>query len=202
MIDRLRNIKYVHKLLTFYGTILLSCLLGLFVGYGISIISFAIIFSIGIFLWTFIEYFTHRYILHDDYLDNIALKEHLGHHGEPDITKLIATPLSATVITAIIIFIILCGLNWLAFNSIVIGLGIFAGSLSGYLFYEWAHYYIHTHKPKGRYMKWCKNNHWPHHFGDDKYNFGVTNSIWDLFFKTNIKYRKKKDGTKPTSGTA
>jgi hypothetical protein len=65
-------------------------------------------------------------------------------------------------------------------------------------FYEWIHFLIHTsHVPRSRYYRRVWRNHRLHHFKNEHYWHGITNTISDTVLGTNPDQK-----TVPKSGTA
>ena len=60
------------------------------------------------------------------------------------------------------------------------------GYASAGLFYEWAHYIVHTRvKPPNAFWKRVRDNHIRHHLVDDRYWLSFTLPIVDDIFGTN-----------------
>ena len=65
-------------------------------------------------------------------------------------------------------------------------------------FYEWIHFLIHTsHVPRSRYYRRVWRNHRLHHFKNEHYWHGITNTFSDTVLGTNPDQREI-----PKSGTA
>ncbi len=66
--------------------------------------------------------------------------------------------------------------------------------LTGYVLvgaYEWTHFLIHTaHRPRSRYYRSIWRNHRLHHFKNERYWHGITNTVSDRFLGT---YRDQAD---------
>jgi sterol desaturase/sphingolipid hydroxylase (fatty acid hydroxylase superfamily) len=62
------------------------------------------------------------------------------------------------------------------------------GLLTGYLLvfgYEWCHFLIHTaYRPRSRYYKQIWRTHRLHHFKNERYWHGITNTLGDRAFGT------------------
>lgn len=173
--------------------------------------SVAFLFLCGAFLWTLIEYVIHRYLLHDFYTASMPKKSHLEHHDMPDTTDFFAAPPTASIPALVILSSVLFYFDWQITHNLIFSLGLLSGIIWGYVFYEGTHYVVHTVDlikknesslasrfvwalpPYMYYLKWCKKHHYVHHNTDDKYNFGVTTSLWDYIFKTHAKYRLRGD---------
>ena len=61
-----------------------------------------------------------------------------------------------------------------------------SGTVTGYIAYDWIHYYTHHFSPKNRVGRWLKRYHLLHHFDEHHgtKRFGVSNPLWDLVFGT------------------
>ena len=66
----------------------------------------------------------------------------------------------------------------------------FIGFLVGYLFYDMTHYAIHHGNFKSKIMKSIKQHHMLHHYSDSTKGYGVSSSIWDIFFQSGFKNKK------------
>lgn len=69
---------------------------------------------------------------------------------------------------------------------------LFCLLLSGYLFYDMMHYYIHHGSPQGGHFYYMKRYHYQHHFVHHDKGFGISSSVWDEAFDTQIVLRKLK----------
>jgi len=128
-------------------------------------------FAIGILLWTFYEYFSHRVIAH-----NVPLfrEAHALHHDKQN-DHIALHPL---------VVLSIYGFFWLLF-------GFASGAMSvgfsvGYVIYSIAHTAFHYAKIEpGHFLYPLKLLHMLHHRRD--VNFGVTTSLWDRVFNTESK---------------
>lgn len=136
----------------------------------------------GIFLWTFLEYAIHRFILHNGL---VFSKDHDAHHAAPK--ALIGTP------TWLTLLIMVCGIYVPASLMPRPGLGLMFGFgvTLGYLVYSFAHCALHQWNLRndGFFHRW-KRLHALHHFAGPDGNFGVTSSFWDHVFGTAIPGRR------------
>ncbi|KAJ8272221.1 hypothetical protein COCON_G00110800 [Conger conger] len=150
--------------------------------------SFPIIFLLGMFLWTFLEYCIHRFVFHmrppahSYYLITIHFLLHGQHHKSPfDRSRLVFPPGVASP------FI---GGLYLLFTVIFpegLSLCLFTGGLGGYVVYDLIHYYLHYGSPQpGSYLYGLKAYHVKHHFKHQRAGFGITTSLWDHPFSTVI----------------
>ncbi|KPP57142.1 hypothetical protein Z043_125164, partial [Scleropages formosus] len=128
--------------------------------------SFPLIFLVGMFLWSFIEYCIHRFVFHmrppahNYYLITLHFLLHGQHHKSPfDGSRLVFPPgLAAPVIGGFYLLI-------QALFPEGLGLSMFVGGLCGYVMYDMIHYYLHYGSPqKGSYMYGLKAYHVKHHF--------------------------------------
>ena len=61
---------------------------------------------------------------------------------------------------------------------------LFAGTVAGYLAYDWIHYYAHHARPKTRIGRFMQRYHLQHHYRDHDAHFGISCPLWDLVFGT------------------
>ena len=144
------------------------------------------LFGIGLFAWTLIEYFLHRFVFHELRLrppwNLLTSAFHLSHHEavvarEPDI---VITRPAGSLPFAILFYFLFALLSWSYSAAALIEAGVFAG----YLLYEACHYGAHHFQPRHRIVKYLKNYHLQHHFRCPNRRFGVTTPLWDLIFQT------------------
>ncbi len=139
----------------------------------------------GLFFWTLFEYFMHRFAFHFEgkstALQHMHYVVHGMHHAYPtDPTRVIFPPFSS-----IGVGILIAGLFFLAL-PLTWALGVLAGFVLGYVFYEYIHYAVHQLKGKQAWFFKRKRHHLLHHHNEeyrDK-NFGVTTELWDRVFNT------------------
>lgn len=142
--------------------------------------------DVGIFLatilfWSLQEHVLHQHVLHST-TDWFGKDIHQGHHEKPyyHISIDPAGLLLGWMMVAHGLFRVLLPLN-LALSATC------AYSLAG-LFYEWAHYIVHTKVPvkKVGFWKRVKENHIKHHMVDQDYWFAFSLGPWvDDWFGTN-----------------
>lgn len=149
---------------------------------------------IGLVVWTFVEYYLHRFVFHyhpkSDFGKRIIFLFHGVHHDYPNDTKRLVMPPSASIPLALIHFIIfylifdfLIGINYLY--------PFFATFLLGYLFYDITHYALHHFSLKGKFWLYIKKHHLRHHFQHPDRGFGVSQTAWDYVFRTMFPSLKK-----------
>lgn len=142
---------------------------------------YIILFIISAYSWTLAEYCLHRFLGHETKWNNLFKQEHMEHHRRKDF---FASPykkaLSATVVGSTM------------FGSIYLLLGfkialtIIIGFLTGYMAYEFFHYYFHVAAPRNKWGVKLRKHHFYHHFTDPRMNHGVTTTFWDKVFNTYV----------------
>lgn len=149
---------------------------------------FPVLFLIGWFLWSFVEYCIHRFVFHmkppahNYYLITIHFLLHGQHHKSPfDGSRLVFPPGLASIVV---------GGFYVALRNMlpyILGVSVFVGGLCGYVVYDMIHYYLHYGSPKrGSYMYNLKAYHVKHHFEHQRAGFGITSTFWDHPFNTVI----------------
>jgi sterol desaturase/sphingolipid hydroxylase (fatty acid hydroxylase superfamily) len=143
----------------------------------------------GIFIWTITEYLLHRYIFHFVPRSKWGLRLHFifhgVHHDFPRDAKRLVMPPSASLPLALLFYFLFL---WLLPARMMDA--FFAGFLIGYLLYDMVHYAIHHGNFKSRLMKSIKQHHMLHHYSDSTKGYGVSSSIWDIFFQSGFKNKK------------
>jgi sterol desaturase/sphingolipid hydroxylase (fatty acid hydroxylase superfamily) len=133
---------------------------------------------VGIMIWTLFEYLLHRFVLHEvPILDEL----HEAHHADP--TSLNGTPswLSLTVGVVGILLPLWWAFGFEHASAITTGLMI------GYLAYISVHHISHHWRLRpDSWLYRLKHRHARHHFSKRPGNFGVTTSVWDLVFGTQL----------------
>ena len=161
---------------------------------GFTILKTTFLFFIGIFFWTFTEYFLHRFIFHHkpktENGGKINYLIHGNHHEYPrDKERLFMPPVPSLIIAScfFIVFYFLMNINAIAF---------FPGFMFGYLLYGSMHYAIHAWNPPFKWMKPLWRNHHLHHYKHDDLGFGVSSTLWDHVFGTmyDLKIEKEDEG--------
>jgi sterol desaturase/sphingolipid hydroxylase (fatty acid hydroxylase superfamily) len=144
----------------------------------------AVLIAVGVFSWTLIEYFLHRFVFHwtevKEPWRTMASGLHMEHHASADTADLIIAPPAASLIFGTLITLIFALLTWSFATAAILMGGVFAG----YLVYEWVHFMAHRFHPRSRLAKYLRRYHLQHHFRHEDQQFGVTNPLWDLIFGT------------------
>ncbi len=146
-----------------------------------------LIFCLGIFLWSFVEYLIHRFVFH--YVPTQSKWEKINplfygnfihniHHAYPKDPLRLVTPLVVTLPLAVIFY----GLFHIIFASYAPGL--FAGFLLGYLGYDLLHAFTHVAPMRSRLGRFLKRYHMQHHYLVEYQSFGVSSPLWDYIFNT------------------
>jgi dihydroceramide fatty acyl 2-hydroxylase len=137
----------------------------------------------GLLIWTLSEYWLHRKVFHWDPDHPIGHRLHFiihgVHHDHPNDRLRLVMPPGASIPLAALFF----GLFWLIFG-LPTAYPLFAGFLTGYLVYDYTHYYLHHFVPKSQFGKRLREAHMRHHFQDHRYGFGVSSPLWDVVFRT------------------
>jgi hypothetical protein len=147
----------------------------------------------------FVEWTIHVHLLHRRptrlgrfTIDTVTARKHRLHHRNPKDLRIVMVPFQALFPAAPIAV----GLAaWRldppqAAMSLAVGFGM--------LFtYEWTHYLIHApYRPKTAWFRRVSRNHRRHHYRNEHYWFGVTNSFGDRVLRT-----RPEPGDVPLSGT-
>jgi dihydroceramide fatty acyl 2-hydroxylase len=171
---------------------------GPFIGYGLydgvrrgGVLPTAGMFLVGWLIWTLMEYLLHRFVFHmgaeTEEQKFRSFMVHGYHHEFPnDKLRLVAPPLMSwpiAVPTLLLFHFAFGGWMWAAF----------AGTATGYVAYDWIHYYTHHFRPRNPIGKWLKQYHLLHHFDDHhgRKRYGVSSPLWDFVFATYRPVKKK-----------
>jgi hypothetical protein len=159
--------------------------------------------AIMLVIYPFGEWAIHVYLLHSK-LDLVSTRSHMEHHADPhDLNLINFGPGEALAI------LLLAAPAGVALGSALLGLlpgpfplgarvSMLATAYVLIAAYEWIHFLIHTaHVPRSRYYKRIWRNHRLHHFKNEHYWHGITNTISDTVLRTNPDQK-----TIPKSGTA
>jgi sterol desaturase/sphingolipid hydroxylase (fatty acid hydroxylase superfamily) len=142
------------------------------------------LFASGVFLWTLMEYILHRFIFHTEPAQHhqSKLRQFMlhGYHHEHtnDPRRLVAPPIMSWPMAAIAYTLIYILIGEAAAQA------LFAGITSGYVIYDWIHFYTHHARPKTRFGKYLRRYHMEHHFKTPETHFGLSSPFWDIIFGT------------------
>lgn len=181
-LDKLSRIHWSVPLFIYIPLIIYFIYKGL-VLFSITIISLVSLIVFGFFLWTLTEYLLHRFIFHYQPKTEIGKKMHFMFHGvhhdyPQDSWRLVMVP-AVSLPLAILFYYIFQFLMGEVYTA-----PFFAGFLSGYLFYDMAHYSVHHFAIKNRLLLKLKANHMKHHYLFPDMGFSVSNTFWDKIFGT------------------
>lgn len=137
------------------------------------------VFVSMVVFWWFQEHEMHLHLLHSKF-DWLGKRIHEEHHEKPYF-HISIDPAGLMIGWLAAIHILLrCVLPLPLALSATLGYG-----LSG-LWYEWAHYIVHTKvRPRSRFWKQMRDHHIHHHLVDDRYWLGFSAPAIDDFFGTN-----------------
>ena len=160
-----------------------------FIGFNFSLVA---CFIGGIFLWTFTEYITHRFVFHmhikNKTMDKFHYYIHGIHHSFPDDFRRLVLPLTLSIPLAFIFYYLF---------ALIIPKSalypVFSGFVLGYALYDTLHYMLHRYSFNNGILKYLKSKHMKHHFLSPSNYFGVTSPIWDKIFGTNSCVSVKKN---------
>ena len=132
----------------------------------------------GLFCWTFIEYFVHRFLMHGKEKEDYQKSDHFQHHTHPGIIFTGKLKRIISIVTAILV-------TW---NSILFSSYLLfpAGIITGIALYLNMHRLLHSHLAS-KWFSRLQKFHMQHHFGETERCFGVTTTWWDMIFNTNCK---------------
>jgi sterol desaturase/sphingolipid hydroxylase (fatty acid hydroxylase superfamily) len=148
-------------------------------------------FATGALVWTLLEYFVHRYVLHGRFPDGDGLLRHLLHkyfdhlHLEHHARPWDGNHVSGTIRDTLPFATLLALLSYVAPLST---LPVFiAGVLQSYIVEEWVHHSVHFCDFKGRYFKYIRRHHLYHHSPKgSEVGYGLTSAFWDVVWQTRI----------------
>jgi hypothetical protein len=147
-------------------------------------------FAGGVLVWTLVEYFVHRYVLHGIFPDGRGLRRllhkcfdglHWEHHKRPWDGRHINGTIRDTLP-------FVGPIGALSFLIPVHTLPVFlAGLVQAYIVEEWVHQSVHMYDLRDPYFRYIKRHHCYHHTerGADL-AFGLTNGVWDAVLGTSI----------------
>jgi hypothetical protein len=154
--------------------------------------------------YPFGEWAIHVYILHmpsfriaGRRIESPAARNHREHHMQPtDLRLLLLEPkelaglLLVSVPLTVAVGALLVGVG---FGAVPLG-ALVSAAIAGYCMvfvYEWTHFLIHTaHRPRSRVFRAISRNHRLHHFKNEHYWHGITNTVSDRVLGTNPDHRE------------
>ncbi len=188
--DVLESMSHCHGLvpLFVYGPVVLFALYWLFAETAIAPLAGVGYVAAGVTFWTFFEYWMHREVFHFRRLPKLHYFIHGIHHEYPNDKGRLVMPPGASLFIAIPM--------WFAMQAIFgtdVAVGLYAGFVGGYLWYDETHFWTHVDKPRTRLGRLLRSHHMKHHFATPDQRFGVSTPLWDWVFRT-----LPRDGREPS----
>ena len=180
--------RRLYPVTAIYAALLLVVLvLAVRAGHPARALGFA---ALGAATWTFMEYFSHRYILHRafprgkgpvrDLLHHLFDASHADHHARPWDGYHINGHLDTLYVAAVLVPLSFLGP---AGSTPVAVAALFAC----YAAEEWAHHAMHFWSLGWRYFRYLRARHLYHHSRHGaRTAFGITSDFWDKVFGTRI----------------
>ncbi len=188
--ERQTALRRLAPLVAFYTSFTLL-LLGMAMAYSPYRWRSVAFFLLGMALWTPLEYFVHRRILHGPFPDGTGFWKHLLHkqfdhlHWEHHLKPWSGKTISGSLDQTLPVVFVLAALSFLAPPYTL--LLTVAGIAQSYVLEEWVHYSVHFEHYKGRYFRYIKKHHLYHHSPRGvETGFGLTNGFWDIVFNTRL----------------
>jgi hypothetical protein len=156
----------------------------------------AVAFALMVPIYVFGEWAIHVHLLHlppfrfrGRRVELLTARSHRMHHEDPhDLGMILLGPWEAAALLAVVPLVaavFLVPLGWhAALTAVVTGYALV-------LIYEWTHFLIHTaHRPQSRYYRSIWRGHRLHHFKNERYWHGITNTFSDRVLGTNPDQRE------------
>ncbi|WP_428667416.1 sterol desaturase family protein [Runella sp.] len=180
LLEALSKVHYTVPLFIFLPVIGYFSWKSLFEG-DFSVATFAGYYLAGLFVWSFTEYFMHRFVFHftpkGKLMERIHFIFHGVHHDYPNDAKRLVMPPSVSIPLATAFYFLFA----LFLGKYALG-AFFAGFISGYLFYDMSHYALHHANFKSGFWKKLKKHHMLHHYSEADKGYGVSSDFWDKIF--------------------
>jgi dihydroceramide fatty acyl 2-hydroxylase len=151
--------------------------------HGLALAQVFGLFLLGVLVWTLSEYFLHRYLFHAEFEGQQGAVRHFlihgYHHQFPnDPMRLVAPPIMSWPIAAAFAVVYYFSFGPARFATVL------AGTVVGYIAYDWIHFYTHHGRPRNAIGKALRRYHMLHHFKSPHAFYGVSSPLWDLVFGT------------------
>ena len=147
-----------------------------------------LMFVTGLFLWTLTEYLLHRFVFHfhakTELGRRITFLYHGIHHEQPLVKSRLVMPPVVSIPLSFLFFGLFTLLLGVLAGAQYLVHPLFSGFIVGYLAYDLSHYSTHHFKIRRGLPLYLKRNHMLHHFKTPDKRFGVSNSLWDIVFRT------------------
>jgi hypothetical protein len=152
-----------------------------------------VFYLLGLPLWTFTEYASHRWVFHKHwkmskrkykkYLTYFSHKyldpTHFGHHERP----FDGDHINGHLKDLMPIFVVTLPGSFLF--PLYTAPMLLAGVIVCYVLEEWIHHCMHYYNFKNPYFRHIKKSHLYHHSSQGfTRGFGITNAFWDVVFRT------------------
>ena len=141
--------------------------------------------GLGLFIWSFTEYFMHRFVFHFEPKGELFKRMHFifhgVHHDYPNDEKRLVMPPSVSIPLATGFYFLFS-----AFAGEFSVAAVFSGFMAGYLFYDLSHYALHHANFKSAFWKKLKKRHMMHHYAEPDKGYGVSSSFWDKIFRSDF----------------
>lgn len=132
-------------------------------------------FALGVLVWTFYEYATHRWVLHRVWLFR---QMHALHHDRQ------RDYIAVHPLVTILLYAVIAALFGVGSSAVTIGFS------TAYIAYSCLHTAFHYAEiSKGHWLYGLKMRHAEHHRRE--VNFGVSTGLWDLVFRTESNHQQK-----------
>jgi sterol desaturase/sphingolipid hydroxylase (fatty acid hydroxylase superfamily) len=188
--ERQTALRRLAPLVAFYSSFTLL-VLSLAMAYSPNRSRSIAFFLLGLGLWTPLEYFVHRRVLHGPFPDGKGFWKrllhkqfdhlHWEHHLKPWSGKTISGSLEQTL--PVVFALATISLLTTPYTMLL----TVAGIAQSYVLEEWVHYSVHFEQYKSRYFRYIKKHHLYHHSPRGfELGFGLTNGLWDIVFDTRL----------------
>lgn len=137
--------------------------------------------------WLVFEYVAHRWLFHfrppGKWLRKLYYYVHEHHHRYQERDRLMAPPLMSVSIASTMYVIAFATLgDWLGLHRVLV---LLFGFTSGYLLYDYIHYYTHFARPRTKLGRFVRRCHLEHHFKSPDRWFCISFPWLDYLFGTN-----------------
>jgi sterol desaturase/sphingolipid hydroxylase (fatty acid hydroxylase superfamily) len=146
---------------------------------GLAPLAAVIVFVSGLFLFSFIEYFFHRWLFHQ--WVEVMIRGHQLHHDKP--LGYDALPFfvpSLVFLAVVLIFQLVMPIQYACLLA--------SGVVLGYIVYGLTHFILHRVRFRHLIGRKLVAYHQIHHHHPE-FNFGVTSPLWDIILGT--RYRSE-----------
>jgi hypothetical protein len=151
-----------------------------------------------VIVYVFGEWAIHVYLLHlppfrwrGREVELPTAASHRMHHEAPhDLNMIVFAPIEALALLLLAVPLVvgaICLVLGLLAGPVPLPVAVTAGATAYALIvaYEWTHFLIHTaHRPRSRYYKSIWRTHRLHHFKNERYWHGITNTVSDRVLGT------------------